>query len=333
MSPGRSDLSDFSVKCVYIEFLSFRDAFVIELRHLKTLVALRDTGSLVEAAESLFLTQSALSHQLKDLEDRLECSLFMRKTKPPRFTSAGRRLLNLADEVLPMVRNAERDVARLAGGETGRLHICIECHSCFQWLIPCLNQYRGNWPEVELDLSGGFSFAPLPALVRGDLDLVITSDPVDLPGVRYVPLFTYEAMLAIGRDHPLADHSMVLPDDLEQELLITYPVERDRLDIFTRFLDPLDIEPVSIRTAELTPMIIQLVASGRGVACLPNWALTEYLEQDMVLVKQLGESGLWCTLFAAIREDQSEMAFMQDFLKTAAETCFSTLTGIKTVTD
>jgi len=306
---------------------------VIELRHLKTLVALRDTGSLVEAAESLFVTQSALSHQLKDLEDRLECSLFMRKTKPPRFTSAGRRLLNLADEVLPMVRNAERDVARLAGGETGRLHICIECHSCFQWLIPCLNQYRGNWPEVELDLSGGFSFAPLPALVRGDLDLVITSDPVDLPGVRYVPLFTYEAMLAIGRDHPLADHSMVLPDDLEQELLITYPVERDRLDIFTRFLDPLDIEPVSIRTAELTPMIIQLVASGRGVACLPNWALTEYLEQDMVLVKQLGESGLWCTLFAAIREDQSEMAFMQDFLKTAAETCFSTLTGIKTVTD
>ena len=226
---------------------------MIELRHLKTLVALRDTGSLVEAAESLFVTQSALSHQLKDLEDRLECSLFMRKTKPPRFTSAGRRLLNLADEVLPMVRNAERDVARLAGGETGRLHICIECHSCFQWLIPCLNQYRGNWPEVELDLSGGFSFAPLPALVRGDLDLVITSDPVDLPGVRYVPLFTYEAMLAIGRDHPLADHSMVLPDDLEQELLITYPVERDRLDIFTRFLDPLDIEPVSIRTAELTP--------------------------------------------------------------------------------
>jgi len=326
-------LSDFFVKCVYIEFLSFRDVFVIELRHLKTLVALRDTGSLVEAAESLFVTQSALSHQLKDLEDRLECSLFMRKTKPPRFTSAGRRLLNLADEVLPMVRNAERDVARLAGGETGRLHICIECHSCFQWLIPCLNQYRGNWPEVELDLSGGFSFAPLPALVRGDLDLVITSDPVDLPGVRYVPLFTYEAMLAIGRDHPLADHSMVLPDDLEQELLITYPVERDRLDIFTRFLDPLDIEPVSIRTAELTPMIIQLVASGRGVACLPNWALTEYLEQDMVLVKQLGESGLWCTLFAAIREDQSEMAFMQDFLKTAAETCFSTLTGIKTVTD
>ncbi len=304
---------------------------MIELRHLKTLVALRDTGSLVEAAESLFLTQSALSHQLKDLEDRLECSLFVRKTKPPRFTSAGRRLLNLADEVLPMVKSAERDIARLAGGEAGRLHICIECHSCFQWLIPCLDRYRSNWPEVELDLTGGFNFAPLPALVRGDLDLVITSDPVELPGVAYVPLFTYEAMLALGNEHALAARAMVLPDDLENEVLITYPVERDRLDIFTRFLEPMDVEPAEVRTAELTPMMIQLVASGRGVTCLPNWALTEYLEQGTVMAKKLGESGLWCTLYAAVREDQREMAFMQDFLSTAVETCFANLSGIKAV--
>jgi len=306
---------------------------VIEFRHLKTLVALRDAGSLVEAAESLFLTQSALSHQLKDLEDRLECTLFVRKTKPPRFTSAGRRLLNLADEILPMVRNAERDIARLAGGETGRLHICIECHSCFQWLIPSLNKYRADWPEVEMDLSGGFSFAPLPALLRGDLDLVITADPIELTGICYVPLFSYEAMLAVAKDHGLASRDMVLPDDLEKEQLITYPVERDRLDIFTRFLDPLDIEPLAVRTAELTPMIIQLVASGRGVTCLPNWALTEYLVQDMVVAKKLGESGLWCTLYAAIREDQKAMAFMRDFLNTVVETCFSTLTGIKVVAE
>ncbi len=304
---------------------------MIELRHLKTLVALRDTGSLVEAADSLFLTQSALSHQLKDLEDRLECTLFVRKTKPPRFTSAGRRLLNLADEVLPMVKGAERDIARLAGGEAGRLHICIECHSCFQWLIPCLDRYRNNWPEVELDLTGGFSFAPLPALVRGDLDLVVTSDPVDLPGIAYIPLFTYEAMLAVSKDHTLSVRSNIEPQDLKGEQLITYPVDRNRLDVFTRFLDPADIEPEAVRTAELTAMIVQLVASSRGVTCLPNWALTEYLENDSIVAKKLGENGLWCTLYAAIREDQRDMAFMQDFLNTAIETCFSTLNGVRAV--
>jgi LysR family transcriptional regulator for metE and metH len=306
---------------------------MIELRHLKTLVALRDTGSLVEAAERLYLTQSALSHQLKDLEERLQCTLFVRKTKPPRFTSAGRRLLNLADETIPMFRTAERDIARLVGGEAGRLHICIECHSCFQWLIPCIDRYRGNWPEVELDLTGGFNFAPQPALVRGDLDLVITSDPVNLPGVEYVPLFRYEALLAIDKQHSLAGKAFVEPKDLQDQVLITYPVERDRLDVFTAFLDPADIEPLDIRTAELTPMMVQLVASGRGVASLPNWALTEYTENQTILAKKMGEAGVWSTLYAAIREDQKDTPFMQEFLSTAIDTCFSHLVGIRRVSD
>jgi LysR family transcriptional regulator for metE and metH len=304
---------------------------MIELRHLKTLVALRDTGSLVEAAERLYLTQSALSHQLKDLEERLSCTLFVRKTKPPRFTSAGRRLLSLADESMPMFRAAERDIARLAGGEAGRLHICIECHSCFQWLIPCIDRYRGNWPEVELDLTGGFNFAPQPALVRGDLDLVITSDPVDLPGIEYVPLFRYEALLAIDKQHSLAGKPFVEPTDLQDQVLITYPVERDRLDVFTAFLDLADVEPLEVRTAELTPMMVQLVASGRGVASLPNWALTEYTNNQTILAKKMGQTGVWSTLYAAIREDQRDTPFMQDFLATAIDTCFSHLTGIRHV--
>jgi LysR family transcriptional regulator, regulator for metE and metH len=304
---------------------------MIELRHLKTLVALRDTGSLVDAADRLFLTQSALSHQIKDLEERLNCSLFVRKTKPPRFTSAGRRLLTLADEAIPLFKNAERDLARLAGGEAGRLHICIECHSCFQWLIPCIDRYRGNWPEVELDLTGGFNFAPLPALVRGDLDLVVTSDPVSLPGIDYVPLFRYEALLAIDKQHALANKDFIEPADIAGQVLITYPVERDRLDVFTGFLDPADVDPLDVRTAELTPMMVQLVASGRGVACLPNWALTEYTTNQTILAKKMGETGLWSTLYAAIREDQRDTPFMEDFLATAIDTCFSHLQGIRRV--
>jgi LysR family transcriptional regulator for metE and metH len=189
----------------------------------------------VDAAERLHLTQSALSHQFKELEERLGMPLFVRKTKPVRFTSAGLRLLQLTDAVLPLLRSAERDLARLAGGTAGRLHMAIECHSCFQWLMPTIDQFRDAWPEVELDLASGFSFAPLPALARGDLDLVVTSDPLELAGITYVPLFTYEAMLAVANQHPLASKPFIQPEDLATETLITYPVERDRLDIFTRF--------------------------------------------------------------------------------------------------
>jgi len=176
----------------------------IELRHLRTLVALRDTGSLVEAAERVFLTQSALSHQLKDLENRLDCALFIRKTRPVRFTPAGNRLLQLADEALPATYAAEQDIQALAGGETGRLFMAIECHSCFEWLLPTLNAYREAFSEVELDIASGFHFAALPALSRGDLDLVITADPVPDDNYHYEPLFSYEALVAIANDHPLA---------------------------------------------------------------------------------------------------------------------------------
>jgi LysR family transcriptional regulator for metE and metH len=302
---------------------------MIELRHLKTLSALRDAGSLVEAADRVHLTQSALSHQIKDLEDRLNCSLFIRKTKPICFTSAGQRLLTLADEVLPMIRNTERDIARLAGGEAGRLNISIDCHSCFDWLMPTIDHFRQHWPEVEMDLSSGFTFQPLPALARGDLDLVITSDPEPRATITYIPLFSYESLLAVGKRHRLANKKYVHATDLESETVITYPVDQNRFDLFTRFLEPAGVEPHDTRTAELTLMILQLVASGRGVAALPNWALHEYLQRDYVAAKSLGERGVWCTLYAAIREDQKNSEFMVDFLDTAKQVSFSTLTGIR----
>jgi len=300
----------------------------LEMRHLRTLASLRDTGSLVEAADRVFLTQSALSHQIKDLEERLGGPLFVRKTRPVRFTPMGQRLLKLADDVLPLIHGAERDLERLQGGETGRLHMAIECHSCFEWLLPAINVYREAWPDVELDISSGFNFAPLPALARGDLDLVITSDPVRELDLAYAPLFSYEAQLALAANHPLAAKAWIEPADLRSEVLICYPVDRSRLDVFTAFLDPAHVEPLRVRTAELTPMMIQLVASRRGVTCLPNWALHEYLQKEYVVARSLGEDGVWPTLYAAIRREDSDAPFMKAFIETSVNTCFRTLIGI-----
>ncbi|MAA49135.1 MAG: LysR family transcriptional regulator [Gammaproteobacteria bacterium] len=302
----------------------------IEMRHLRTLVALRETGSLVEASERVFLTQSALSHQIKELEGRLGCSLFLRKTRPVRFTSAGNRLLQLADEVLPRLHNAELDLDRFAGGQSGRIIMAIECHSCFEWLLPAIDAYRNEWSDVELDISSGFHFAPFPALARGDLDLVITADPLDEPGITYFPIFSYEAQLAVAKRHPLVEKPWAEPRDLADEVVITYPVDRERLDLFSGFLEPAGVEPARVRHAELTTMIVQLVASGRGVTCLPNWALHEYLQNDYVVVRSLGEEGVWPTLYAAVRKDQADAPFMKAFIDVAKQVCFANLRGIVT---
>ena len=302
---------------------------MLEIKHLKTVRALRDGGSLVEAAKQLHLTQSALSHQLKDVEERLGLSLFVRKTKPIRFTRAGEHILELADKVIPQLEQTSRDIKKLAGGQAGRLHMAIECHSCFDWLMPAINSFRDQWPEVEIDLMASFHFEPLPALARGELDLVVTADPTPMPGIHYQPLFRYQALLAIANQDNLTDKKYIEAEDLAQQTLIHYPVERKRLDIFTQFLDPNCIEPSSTRQADLTLMIVQLVASGRGVACLPNWALQPYLDAGLISSRPLGKKGIWPTLYAAIREEQIDSSYMKDFLKQSLHSCNNNLVGIE----
>lgn len=304
---------------------------MLEIRHLKTLVTLRETGSLVEASERLCVTQSALSHQLKELESRLGCELFLRKSRPLRFTEPGQRLLVLADEVLVKMADAERDVRKLLQGEAGRLHMAIECHSCFNWLMPVLDTYRRQWSAVELDFSGGFLFEPLPALMRGEVDLVLTSDPQPIGGVSYLPLFSYEMQIALSNDHALLAKPFLVAGDLMQETVITYPVERERLDIFNHFLTPAGISPAAVRSTELTLMMVQLVASGLGVCALPNWVLAEYLAQKLISVRSAGESGIWPTLYAAIRTEQQSQGYVQDFLTLATAHCLRTLQGVRPV--
>ncbi len=304
---------------------------MLELKHLRSIVAIEEHGSLVLAADKLCLTQSALSHQIKEIESRLGVSLFIRKSRPLRLTAAGERLLETARTVLPLMNSTERDLQRFAGGQTGRLHIAIECHSCFDWLMPAINLYRNHYKDVEVDLSTAFNFVPLPALQKGRLDLVITSEPQNISGIHYEPLFQFEILFAVANDHPFAAQDHVDVQSLREETLITYPVDQSRLDIFTQFLHPADVEPLSVRTAELSLMIIQLVASGRGVCALPNWALAPYLEGGHIKAVRVGEKGLYSTLYLALRQEQLAAPFMADFIQTAKQSCFKTLQGISAV--
>ena len=244
----------------------------------------------------MVLTQSALSHYIKDLEGRLGCSLFLRKTRQVRFTSACNRLLQ-------RLHSAELDLDRFAGGQSGRIIMAIQCHSCFEWLLPAIDAYRNEWSDVELDISSGFYFAPFPALARVDLDLVITADPLDKPVINYYLILSYEAQLAVAKTHPLVEDPGAEPRDLADEVVITYPVDPERLGLFGGFLEPAGVEPACVRHVKLTTVIVQLVACGRGVTCLPNWALHEYLQYHYVVVRSLGEEGVWPTLYAAARKD------------------------------
>ena len=243
----------------------------IEFRHLRTIKAIHDTGGLARAADLLNITQSALSHQIKGIEDQAGVALFTRRSKPLKLSSAGMRMLAAAEAILPQVAALEAEFSGIVAGKSGRLHIAIECHACFEWLFPVLEQFRKAWPDVDVDIRPGLAFDALPALRKEEVDLVVSSDPEDLPETDFTPLFDYEPVFVASSSHPLAQKDVIEAEDFRGETLITYPVDRARLDIFSQLLTPAKVEPAAVRQVELTAVILLLVASNRGVAVLSDW--------------------------------------------------------------
>ncbi|WP_434112250.1 LysR family transcriptional regulator [Methylocaldum sp. GT1TLB] len=301
---------------------------ILELRHLQTLLALVETGTLSRAATRIYLSQSAISHQIKQLEEHYGVSLFERKSQPLRLLPAGQRLHTLAETVMKLVGDAERDVARIAQGEAGQLRIAVECHTCFDWLMPAMDQFREHWPEIELDLVSGFHTDPLALLLENRAELVVVSEPQHRSGLAFHPLFSFEIVGLVSRQHPFAPKPFLKPEDFAAETLISYPVPDDMLDIVRKVLKPVGIEPKR-RTAELTVAILQLVASRRGIAALPNWTVQSYLERDYVLGKPIGKKGLWSALYAATTAPMATSAFMLDFLDTVRSSSFRNLRGLQ----
>ncbi|MGR3548469.1 MAG: LysR family transcriptional regulator [Roseovarius sp.] len=291
----------------------------IEFRHLKTIRAIHQAGGLARAADMLHITQSALSHQIKGLEDQTGVELFVRRSKPLRLSAAGQRLLRLAEKILPEIEALEQEFDGLREGSAGRLHIAIECHACFEWLFPVLERFRKTWGEVDVDIRPGLAFDALPALQKEEVDLVVSSDPEDLPGISFKPLFDYEPVFVASSQHPLAQKPYVEAADFRDEVLITYPVDRSRLDVFTELLTPAKVEPKSIRQVELTAVILLLVASNRGVAVLPDWVVREVKTSTDYVTRPLTATGKTKRLYAAIRDEDADKPYMAHLLKLARE--------------
>jgi LysR family transcriptional regulator for metE and metH len=289
----------------------------IEFRHLRTIKAIHEAGGLARAAEQLHITQSALSHQVKGLEDQAGVELFVRRSKPLKLSAAGMRLLRLAEQVLPQIEALQSEFTALRDGSTGRLHIAIECHACFEWLFPVLEQFRRTWPDVDVDIRPGLAFDALPALMKDEVDLVVSSDPEDLPGIEFVELFDYAPVFVAASVHPLAQKEYIEAADFRGETLITYPVERTRLDVFSQLLIPAKVEPAAVRQAELTAVILLLVASNRGVSVLPDWVVREVKYSSDYVTRPLTKDGLTRRLYAAVRTEERDKPYMQRLIELA----------------
>ena len=290
---------------------------MLERIHLAIVQAVDKHGSLTAAADILCVTQSALSHSMKKLEQQLGADVWLREGRSLRLTQAGQYLLAVANRVLPQLALAEERLGQYAQGERGALRIGMECHPCYQWLLKVVSPYLARWPDVDVDVKQKFQFGGIGALFGYEIDLLVTPDPLYKPGLRFEPVFDYEQVLVVNREHPLAGVEYVKPEQLTREVLVTYPVEIDRLDIYNQFLMPAGITPRRHKAIETTDIMLQMVASGRGVAALPRWLVEEYADKMNVVPVRLGRKGIAKQIFLGAREAETDVDYLKAFIDLA----------------
>jgi LysR family transcriptional regulator for metE and metH len=289
----------------------------LERIHLSLLHEVDRRGSLTAAAKSLGLTQSALSHAVKRMEQQFGTEIWQREGRGLRLTPAGSYLLSLAERVLPQLDYAERIMDQFARGERGTLRIGMECHPCYRWLLQVVEPYLRAWPDVDLDVRQKFQFGGIGALFGHEIDMLVTPDPLRRKGLHFEPVFDYEQVLVVGKQHPFADRAYVVPAELEGETLITYPVEIERLDVYSQFLLPAGSVPKRHKVIETTDIMLQMVACDRGVAALPAWLVAEYQEQIAVVPVRLGRHGIAKQIFLGVRASEIEVDYIAGFTQLA----------------
>jgi len=290
---------------------------MLERIHLAIVQEVETQGSLTAAAEVLHVTQSALSHSMKKLEQQLGTAIWHREGRSLRLTQSGQFLLAVAGRVLPQLELAEARLRQFARGERGALRIGMECHPCYEWLLKVVSPYLAAWPDVDVDVKQKFQFGGIGALFGYELDVLVTPDPLFKPGLKFEPVFDYEQVLVVAKNHALASAAYIKPQQLAKEVLITYPVEIERLDVYNQFLLPAGIAPRRHKTIETTDIMLQMVASGRGVAALPRWLVLEYAQRFDVVPVRLGARGIPKQIFLGVREADADINYIQAFVELA----------------
>ncbi len=290
---------------------------MIERSHLSILREIERNGSLTAAADSMHLTQPALSHAIKKLEQRATVKLWNKEGRAIHLTQAGSYLLSVANRLLPQLEYADQVIERFARGKKGIIRIGMECHPCYQWLLKVVTPYIERYPEVDIDVKQQFQFGGMEALLNYDIDVLVTPDPIHQSGVTFKPVLDYQQVLVVSKQHALAKKTQVEPKDLAGEVLYSYPVDIDRLDIYSQFLNPANCRPKKHKNIEATDIMLQLVAAGRGVAALPHWLVNEYADKMAIQAVRLGKAGVSKSIYLGLRDDDQGIEYIKAFVNQA----------------
>src|SRR5262245_9150953 len=273
----------------------------LELRHLQLVQAIAEEGSVTRAGLRLHLTQSALSHQLRDAEQRLGVRLFDRIGRRLVLSPAGERLLRCARAVLEELGRAEEELGRDGTGARSLIRLTTQCNTVYHWLPPRLRRFHRSFPEVDVEVVAGATSDPIPALIGGAIDLAIVYRPVRDRRIALRPLFRDEMVVVLPPRHRLARRPFVTAPDLAPEHLILYSIPREANLVFREVLTPAGVSPKRVTHIQLTEAIVEMVKAGLGLSVLARWSVAPQLERGELVARSLTRGGRFRSWSAAYR--------------------------------
>jgi len=301
----------------------------LEIRHLRLVGGIADAGSMTRAAERLCLTQSALSHQLRDIEARLGTPLFTRLGRRLILTAAGRRVLDASRRVLDEIERAEEDVRRLAGHADGVIRVCTECNTGYHWLAPLLAVYQRRHPRVTVHVAADATDRPVEALLDGRVDLAILIDPREDPRLTLRPLFGDEMTAIVAKTHPLARRRWLTPEELAAEHLLLYTSRPEESFLLRRVLGPAGLRPARVSFIMLTEAMIELAKAGVGVGILPRWSAHRAIASGGVAALSITRRAMRRHWVAATLAARPDPPYLTDFIDLVADRALPARAGAR----
>ena len=291
----------------------------LEVRHLRLVEAIAASGSVTRAAERLHLTQSALSHQLRDVEERFKTTFFVRLGRRMVLTPSGERVLQTAKRVLEELQRTEEDVRRLAGGGEGVIRVCTECNTGYHWLPPLLGSFQRMHPNVAINVMAEATRRPVQALLNGELDLAILSSGARERTLRIRPLFGDEMVVIVAPGHPFAQRGWATPRELADEHLLLYSSAPEESFMLRKVLGPAGLVPRRLSFIMLTEAMIELARAGIGVGVLPRWSAEAAIASRSIVPVSIGRRGVYRQWTAATLRGRAERKYLVDFIDLIAE--------------
>ncbi len=291
----------------------------LEIRHLRLVAEIADAGSMTRAAGRLFLTQSALSHQLRDIEARVGTPFFARVGRSMVLTAAGRRVLETARRVIGDVERAEEDVRRLARNSEGVIRVCTQCNTGYHWLAPLLAVFQRKHPRVTVNIAADATAHPMAALLEGRVDLAILIDAVADRRLRLRPLFTDEMVAIVAKGHPLARRRWIAAEELAQEHLLLYSSVPEESFLLRKVMAPAGLTPARVSFLMLTEARIELARAGTGVGILPRWSAQRAIGSGAVAALSITRRAMRRRWVGATLAAQADPPYLVDFMDLVAE--------------